>query len=431
MLLNVKDFPSVQAALDAAAEGDRIYLPGNGAGTVYSPPPTSAWKITKSLEIFGDGPGEPGSERGTSLKRGSASNLPIFEITPAAGSSELGTVVIRGMKLFRPSVDSTSSGEPLAIKCTVPSGGRIRSLQLDRIVVNLASGATGDGVGLDLNASPGMLDNLSMTSCYVTGLPGFGIKLKRVGLARLNQGGGGKCTRGLLRAEASGVYASIQEAEGDGLSPQADQAGMRLESCTIAHVEACRYEAYYKATIPTGLEFRNCAGAVLANCNSFVKGSEVDPVNPPPPGTIPTTSSIGIKVAGSTSADNCPAVILTNNFIRIFGQVSSPGAMVDVANSNQGCVVFPQFDDGQNAVVIPGSIKLPGYPNKGLVAWPTIASRGFQPQDNRFAGMIIPSGSSLPTVGVQNGMLFCWQAELGIYSLYVRINNAWRKAVTG
>ena len=103
MLLNVKDFPSVQAALDAAAEGDRIYLPGNGAGTVYSPPPTSAWKITKSLEIFGDGPGEPGSERGTSLKRGSASNLPIFEITPAAGSSELGTVVIRGMKLFRPS----------------------------------------------------------------------------------------------------------------------------------------------------------------------------------------------------------------------------------------------------------------------------------------------------------------------------------------
>ena len=105
--------------------------------------------------------------------------------------------------------------------------------------------------------------------------------------------------------------------------------------------------------------------------------------------------------------------------------------MVDVANSNQGCVVFPQFDDGQNAVVIPGSIKLPGYPNKGLVAWPTIASRGFQPQDNRFAGMIIPSGSSLPTVGVQNGMLFCWQAELGIYSLYVRINNAWRKAVTG
>lgn len=431
MLLNVKDYPSVQAALDAAAEGDRIYFPGNGAGTVYSPPPSAAWKITKSLELFGDGPGEPGSTLGTSLKRVNASNLAIFEITPAAGSTELGSVVIRGMKLFRPNLDSTASGEPSAIKCTVPSGGRIRSLQLDRIIVNLSSGGSGDGVGIDLNASPGVLDNLSMTSCYVTGLPGYGVKLKRVGLARLNQGGGGNCTRGLLRAEASGVFAVVQEAEGDGLSPQADQAGMRLESCTIAHVEACRYERYYKATVPTGLEFRNCAGAVLASCNSFVKGNELDPANPPPSGTIPTTSTIGIKVAGTTSADNCPAVILTNNFIRVFGQTASPGAMVDVANSNQGCVVFPQFDDGSNTVVIPGSIKLPGYPNKGLVAWPTIASRGFQPQDNRFAGMIIPSGNSLPTVGVQNGMLFCWQEAVGIYSFYIRINGAWRKAVTG
>ena len=80
---------------------------------------------------------------------------------------------------------------------------------------------------------------------------------------------------------------------------------------------------------------------------------------------------------------------------------------------------------------IPGQIKLPGSPNGGLFSVPTIASRGLPLPNNGLAGMIIPSGPILPTASVQNGMLFFLKFVDEEENLYIRINNAWRRAVTG
>src|SRR5580765_4428011 len=63
MLLNVLDFQSVQEALDVASVGDRVYFPG---GRPYVAPP-EGWVIRKSIEVYGDGPGNPSSYHGTVL----------------------------------------------------------------------------------------------------------------------------------------------------------------------------------------------------------------------------------------------------------------------------------------------------------------------------------------------------------------------------
>src|SRR5947207_797085 len=54
MLLNVLDFPDPGTALLCAQHGDRMYLPG---GFTFEAPP-DGWTLNKSLELFGDGPGD-------------------------------------------------------------------------------------------------------------------------------------------------------------------------------------------------------------------------------------------------------------------------------------------------------------------------------------------------------------------------------------
>lgn len=411
MLLSVLDYPDssghpdIQAALDAADDGDRIYLPAGA----YSRAVNASWTVTKSVEIYGDGPGRTGDTSGTSLQRTDSGSSPILAISPPQGSTEVGQVHIRGIKIVGPTpgtVPPPAAG-PTALKCTLPTNGRIRSLRLDRVVVDAVIGP-----GLGLDASPGNLENVSMTSCYATHVLGLGVTVKNVGIVRLSRGGGGACSGGWLRAEASAVAMYVIECEGDGLGP-ASQGPMLLLSCSIAHVESCRYESFYNATIPTGLEFKNCGGAALALCNSFVKAD------------LPVMATTGIKVSSASAGDNCPVTILSNNFIRIYGIDPTPGAMVDVTSSHQGCVVVPQFNDARATFAHASEIKLPGFPNKGLFAAPSIPSRNTL---SLFAGLIIPSGPVLPASSVQNGILYFIQSADG-EDLYVRINGAWRRVV--
>ena len=63
MVHYVVDYPDVQSALDAAADGDRVYIP---AGEWQAP--EGGWKIRKSLEVFGDGQGHPRNSSGTTLR---------------------------------------------------------------------------------------------------------------------------------------------------------------------------------------------------------------------------------------------------------------------------------------------------------------------------------------------------------------------------
>ena len=84
MKYNVQDWirSGDQASLDHLFEivhdGDRIYFPyiaELGAGTPYTAP-VGGWVITKSLEIYGDGPGNPANNLGTLLRPSSDTPSP-------------------------------------------------------------------------------------------------------------------------------------------------------------------------------------------------------------------------------------------------------------------------------------------------------------------------------------------------------------------
>jgi hypothetical protein len=83
----------VQAALDAARPGDKIYLPGlarqGDSGDFLYQAPANGWKINKSIEVFGDGPGHPGTNDGTVVvPGGSGSPYDVFVIEPSGEAIE-------------------------------------------------------------------------------------------------------------------------------------------------------------------------------------------------------------------------------------------------------------------------------------------------------------------------------------------------------
>ena len=421
MLLNVLDFPpaasavGVQAAFDAASNGDRIYFP---AGWIYSPPANMAWKVTKSLEIFGDGPGRAGSKSGTWLTRsGLSPDSPIFEFTPAAGASDLGPVFLHDLQFLGKDPVSQPTPDLSPLKCTLSSTQRIQSLRIERVVLINARGPA-----LALDASPGTIDMLTLKYVFVSGAligssinSGLGIMLKNVSLARLDRCGGGENVSGWLKAESCGVSLYVTETEHNATDSNATQGEVLLQSCTIAHVDSCRFERFYEGPKRLALEFVNVGGAALAMCNSFVK-----------PNTAVT--STGIKITGIAASDNVPVSVFPNNFIRVYGD-STSGGMVDALTSHQGCVIFPQFDaaESQGVPSVEGQIKLPSPLKDGLMAIPQIPRSG--PLANATAGLIVPSGASLPTTSVQNGMLFYRRTPIDDEDLYVRINGAWRRIV--
>lgn len=107
MLPNVLDFPSVEAALAAAQDGDRVYFPGTGSP--YLVPlgtDSSGWVVNRSLELFGDGRGTPSSTRATILVAQSGSDNHVLALDAtgaqpdAGGLRSLANVYIHDLRIL-------------------------------------------------------------------------------------------------------------------------------------------------------------------------------------------------------------------------------------------------------------------------------------------------------------------------------------------
>lgn len=111
MLLNALDYPSVQASLDAARDGDRVYLPRTRRPYVVPP---SGWVIRASIMIYGDGP----TTRGTMIVPSMCDehpNVDLFLVKPPPGLHEM-TVVIADLRVVTP-----ADGSPAAVGMQVLS----------------------------------------------------------------------------------------------------------------------------------------------------------------------------------------------------------------------------------------------------------------------------------------------------------------------
>jgi len=365
MLINVMDYASVQEALDAALDGDRLYFPGV---QVYQAPP-GGWIISKRLEIFGDGPGSPDSYDGSVLVPAGGATDHVLVLDPPVGKS-LNDIYIHDLKITRrPGQSGTDGGSGVRLNSSATK--KIANLRFERVAVSYMGDS---GVSLlATDGGNGALVASYILCCEVVGCGKAGLELKfafQTFLARCSFRGNGEegCRANESECALYGVAFEGNNKDSMGLG----RTQLSLDGCSIARVDACRFRGFGSPNQPACL-LDNVGGAGQVGGSTF----ELDVFEP---------TAIAIDVGPTL---NGSLMVLPNRIVGV-------GTAVRAQNLASGCVVLPQFVGvGTTTVGLPGS-------NDATLALPSIAS----PASNALAGLLPPEMSSPPTSGVQDGALY-------------------------
>lgn len=386
MLINVADYPTVQDALDAARNGDRLYFPGS---QVYEAP-AGGWIINKRLEIFGDGPGNPDTYEGSVLvpaSTGSPALNDVIVLDPPAGE-DLNNVFIHDLRITR-RPDQTGTDGRSGIRLLSASNKKVSSLRLERVSISLMG-----GTGLSLLATDGAagaLVGLYMLCCDVQGCGGAGLDLRfgfQTYMARCRLDGNAEegC-----RAFESEVAAYATSFEGN----NPDTAGLgrtqvNLTNCSVARIDACSF-ASFGSPNEAACVLQGAGGGQIGGCLFALDQFE--------------STAIGVD-AGAVS--NGALLVLPNRFAGV-------GIAVRIANLAASCVVLPQFVESGTT-----TIALPQGSNDAPIAIP----RAHSATTTELSGLLPPAMSTVAASGVQDGMLY-FDSGLACNKLRVRAAGQW------
>lgn len=352
MQLNVLDYASVQAALDAADDGDRIYFPGLQRYTT-----TTGWAIPKRLTLFGDGPGSWTSGSGSILVSSHAT-APLFAI-----ASGVSGVEIRDMQLLGPGGIGSSAG----ILCLASPSHQTQDISLSRLFI-----ADFPGHGIDLSwptISTGTLSRVSIDDCVVKNCGGAGINLLNVLLAHLaacqligNQKNGIAATGGSnaiynCTFDGNSLLASWSQAA----NPK--EGNLKLDACLMSRVDACRFTNLQAGNVQKGCVVATSGPAILGPCY-------FDATTPGNTRGIELLSGVG------------PVNVFSNRFKNIKQLVVVNAGAIQT-------VVMAQLSE--TAAAGTATVSLPS-PNGGMFGGAHVIRNGALAG----TGMIVPSGTALP-----------------------------------
>ena len=408
MQLNAIDFATLQAALDAANDGDRVYVP-NVPGKVWSTVSGVPFRITCSLELYGDGVGTAGLTDGTVLVPGGA-NQDVLSIEPPSPGNTIDSVYLHDFKINSNMANPFSPVPPQrAIVCVLAAGKSVQSLRLDRI---WALNAVGDGLHLEgANGADSYIDRLVISNCAAGSSGGWGAYLKWVRHLRMLRSECGGNALGGLYCENVGacLYTSGFEGNGPSSAGQVPVRSVHLMNCDIADLDACRFEGFTKGSVRTALRLEQCRGATQVTGNNFVyPGLSTDPAQ---------LDSTGIEAPAGTG----PLNILGCGFTRVHPD------LIKIDSTDLGATVWPQYNyvEPFSGMIQPGSITQPAGDNRGLMSLPyvrrQVENAGIT---DSLVGMIFPAiPSSSPTGPVQNGMIYYRTSPAGFRA---RIAGQWK-----
>ena len=262
MLLNVLDFPTPKDALAAAIAGDSIYFPSVAP---YVAPP-EGWQITKSLEIFGDGPANLLTGQGTMLKPNPATGAPrdVFQIVPD-DNADLANIEIRDLSI------AGSGAAGIGIHHLGSTIKKLSALRISRVVV---SSMGSDGISLIGFSHPTdatghiqgvLIRETEVSSCGGTGLRAeiaFQVHIER---SRFKSNAGGAVLA--LNTELS-MYAC--DIDSNGKVPTVGgvpgEAMVEARDAHIARFDACRFTGF-SATI-RALRIARAGGACVGRARA-------------------------------------------------------------------------------------------------------------------------------------------------------------------
>jgi hypothetical protein len=390
MLLNVLDYQSPQAALDAADNGDRIYFP---AVAPYIAP-LGGWKIIKSLELFGDG---MGISNFGSILRAFDKDSPVIEVvTPARN------VCLRELQLQR---GGTGTGTGVGVLCRSTSSNPTTAIGL-RLRGLSVNGFPSHGIHLEgLNASA-RISSVAIHDIDAKNCGGAGIFLKNAFDVRItdstfaqNQLNGASATGGSVALRACTFDGNVLATTfPPGTDPQLI-GEVTLTACEIVDIDACRFLNVQGPAL-AGIVRRAC---VLVDTCGQVGNCQFES----------TTSQVecrGIELVGSEGG---PFVVMGNRFANV-------KKLIVLGIGVTGCAFYPQYDQTAG-----GLIEFPALPALSGGAYG--AAHIVRPSEVVLRGLQLPVLDSDPAVARSFEGMFAYNPQAGVR---VYTSTGWKTVST-
>lgn len=267
-VLNVRNFASPQAAIDAARDGDRVYFP---AGTYLIP--DQGLVVDRQIELFGDGIGR--GESGTLLRPRSATGDGNVIVIRSRGTTAPGYISIRDLRianLTAPGRAAAGRGHGILLQQGLASRGTVQRLLIERVVV---AAMAADGIrieGGDTGANAVILSTLTDVQCVEC--RGNGIVLRNGAVLSVVRGYMNGNHLAGIEAEAVSSLRLDQVAFQNNQRRQRVDAPdfdtqLRLKLCHGFNVLGCYFEEFASAGAgnrSTAVVLEACRGGVLQGC---------------------------------------------------------------------------------------------------------------------------------------------------------------------
>ncbi len=262
-LRDVRDYPSPAAAIAAAADGDRIYFPSPGP---YVAPP-GGWRISKSLELFGDGPGDGTIAGASSIVPDASGNAFVLDSTVTLVNIALHDLLVVGA--------AGAKGRRAPVRLTQSDLGThtLSGLRIERVEFVAVAG---DAILLDGGARNAIMQ-VSITDCEINSAGGNGVTLRNTPVTSLRGGYIHDCRGfGLYGEAALGVRlfgVAFEHNQLEGRSNDQDSQ-LRLKLCHGFTVIGGHFEEFSSVSRParTAITIENCRGGQLSS-NVFMKNA--------------------------------------------------------------------------------------------------------------------------------------------------------------
>lgn len=383
MLINVLDFlgvdgaPDVAAAIATASDGDRIYFPGVRPYDA----PAGGWRISKSLELFGDGPGSSGSAIRPSPVATDAVFILDPPINPKAPSQnlELPHVYIHDLRITS-SIVGVRTGQQ-GIRFESAATKKLSELRLERLSISWLGGAGVQLHGFD--ADGGGVVGVGVFDCEISSCGQQGVSLSAAwavrfvrAVIRSNQLQGIK-----IRGQEIACYGCLFEdncAGGGDAQVSAYDDAATPSAMQICRVDACVFRRSTAGPPFVGLRLRQFEGGVCIGGCSFEQ----------PSGAV---GGVGIEFAAQANDKRGAPQLLPNRFKNVATAIA-----VSQAAPLRAFAMFPQYCDPLATV-----IQCPSLTNDAPVGVP--AANG--PSSNKVAGLLVPRYDADPGSNMQLGAL--------------------------
>lgn len=339
-------------ALANARNGDRIHV--NAPGPYTAPP--GGWRIKRSIELFGDGPGHDFTNSGSVLAAGNTSDpVLVLDVSTTPDNDGLQNLYIHDLQI-RGLYVSAPNSNGIVFDNTADSTRLLANLRLARVTINDMGN---DGFHLAAaNIGKGAIVGLTMIDCVSNHNLGNGLHLLNATGPHIVRGYfGGNLKAGARISSCDEPQIATTAFEGNQNDPSAHPAYSPQLFFETAHaflVQGCHFEDFNRAVAKTAITVVGGHGGYIGSStfgNAAGAGSRGIYVYA---GSPPSPSSSSSVVVGPNAWSNVDVLVELHDHALITSCVVEPQAVTST-HGVAAKLIVPETADRGHLVVTPTS----------------------------------------------------------------------------